>query len=42
MNIHHIPIKTILAALAVATIPVTALAVPGSSPAPQTVSTTGV
>jgi len=38
MNIHHIPTKTILAALAVAALPAVALAAPGSSPAPQTLS----
>jgi len=38
MNIHHIPTKTILAALAVAALPAAALAAPGSSPAPQTLS----
>ncbi|GAB3954356.1 hypothetical protein GCM10029976_096470 [Kribbella albertanoniae] len=42
MNINHIPTKTILAALVVAAIPVAALAAPGSSPAPQTVSTATV
>ncbi|MFB6721383.1 hypothetical protein ACFCV3_14520 [Kribbella sp. NPDC056345] len=40
MNINHIPTKTILAALAVAALPVAALAAPGSSPAPQTVAAT--
>ncbi|TDD61174.1 hypothetical protein E1263_08280 [Kribbella antibiotica] len=40
MKLNHIPTKTILAALAVAAIPVAALAVPGSSPAPQTVAAT--
>ena len=40
MNIHHIPTKTILAALAVAALPAVAQAAPGSSPAPQTVTTT--
>ncbi|MFF1820064.1 hypothetical protein ACFVWG_22365 [Kribbella sp. NPDC058245] len=40
MNIHHIPTKTILAALALAALPAVALAAPGSSPAPQTVSAT--
>ncbi|MFC9691369.1 hypothetical protein ACFTSF_22635 [Kribbella sp. NPDC056951] len=40
MNINRIPIKTIVAALAVAAIPAVALAAPGSSPAPQTSATT--